>query len=142
MGGRAGGRVAGSEQRAFIEADLEGLDRRRTPWLLVNGHRPIYVDSTYKGAPDSDQVVAADLRASLEELFAAHGVDLTLHGHHHSYQRSCPVLQGKCIPPDAGGSPPSAVPLHTTATPCLLACVRSRPGVGEGEYPRACECGF
>lgn len=23
-------------------------------------------------------------------------VDLTLHGHHHSYQRTCPVIAGKC----------------------------------------------
>lgn len=26
-------------------------------------------------------------------------VDLTLHGHHHSYQRTCPVIAGKCINP-------------------------------------------
>ncbi len=95
----------GSEQRAFIVEDLKALDRNRTPWLMVNGHRPMYVDSTYTGPPDSDQVVASELRDSLEDLFAAHAVDLTLHGHHHSYQRSCFVLSGKCIDLDAGICP-------------------------------------
>eukprot|EP00884_Botryococcus_braunii_P013968 jgi/Botrbrau1/22572/Bobra.176_1s0005.1 len=100
----------GSEQRAFIVEDLKALNRSRTPWLLVNGHRPMYVDSTYAGPPDSDQVVAAELRDSLEDLFAAHTVDLTLHGHHHSYQRSCFVLSGKCI--DLGAEGVAQAPLH------------------------------
>ena len=39
-----------------------------------------------------------------------YGVDLTLTGHHHSYQRSCPVVASKCIPPRADGS--NAAPVH------------------------------
>jgi hypothetical protein len=57
----------------------------------------MYIDSTYEGPQDSDQTVAAELRESLENLLAAHSVDLTLHGHHHSYQRSCPLLSGECV---------------------------------------------
>jgi hypothetical protein len=32
----------GSEQWAWIEEDLKSVDRTITPWLLVQGHRPIY----------------------------------------------------------------------------------------------------
>lgn len=52
----------GSEQHAWVKAALERVDRRRTPWLVMGGHRPIYIDSTNDGPPDSDQVVAAKLR--------------------------------------------------------------------------------
>ena len=56
----------------FIQADLEAVDRTVTPWLIVGGHRPFYVSSTYKGPKDSDISVADDLRAALEDLFLKH----------------------------------------------------------------------
>ena len=31
----------GSEQRAWIEADLNAVNRSRTPWVVVGGHRPV-----------------------------------------------------------------------------------------------------
>lgn len=31
----------GSEQRAWIEADLRAVNRSRTPWVVVGGHRPV-----------------------------------------------------------------------------------------------------
>ena len=79
-----------------MRADLASVNRSRTPWLVVGGHRPFYIDSTSVGKPDSDQTVAEDLRTAFEDLFLQHAVDLTLHGHHHSYQRSCPVFEGSC----------------------------------------------
>ncbi|PNH06496.1 putative inactive purple acid phosphatase 9 [Tetrabaena socialis] len=33
--------TAGSKQRRWLEADLEGVDRCRTPWLVVALHRPM-----------------------------------------------------------------------------------------------------
>ena len=56
----------------FVAADLASVDRSRTPWLVVGGHRPMYVDSTYVGGPDGDLPVAADLVAAFEELFFVH----------------------------------------------------------------------
>lgn len=36
-----------SEQYAFIERDLsQGVNRTRTPFVVLTGHRPMYVDST------------------------------------------------------------------------------------------------
>ena len=65
----------GSPQHDFIRADLAALNRTRTPWLVVGGHRPPYIDSTFYGlVPDGDQVVARQLRGALEDLFYSYQV--------------------------------------------------------------------
>lgn len=101
----------GSEQHAFIERDLASVDRGMTPWVVLGGHRPIYIDSTFYGLqPDGDQHVAQQLRDSLEPLLYRYQVDATWSGHHHSYQRTCPVLRGRCMGSEADGT--AKAPLH------------------------------
>lgn len=58
----------------FIEQDLKSVDRRTTPWLIVGGHRPIYIDSTWDQWPDGDLTVANQLQQALEELFLEYKV--------------------------------------------------------------------
>ena len=105
----------GSEQYSFLEKELLSSDRKRTPWLVVVGHRPIYIDSNFSGraapkgnvAPPaateaplnaSDVAVSRDLREQLEPLFLKAGVDATFHGHHHSWQRTCATDgSGECV---------------------------------------------
>jgi len=87
----------GSPQYRFIEEDLASIDRSLTPWVIVGGHRPIYVSSTYKKWPDGDLDVSEALKIALEPLFYKYKVDLTWHGHHHSYQRTCPVFGDSCL---------------------------------------------
>jgi hypothetical protein len=70
----------------------------------------MYVDSV---GYSSDQGVAAALRASLEPLLAEYNIDLTVHGHHHSWQRTCPVLNDTCVARRADGS--AAAPVHLVA---------------------------
>ncbi len=65
-------------------------------------YRPMFVDSTYETGNASDTAVAADLQEAFEGLFNEHAVDMTWHGHHHSYQRSCPLYKGQCLPSNAG----------------------------------------
>jgi hypothetical protein len=67
----------GSAQYSFIEKDLASVDRKVTPWLIVGGHRPMYIDSTNNDQPAGDQTVAKLLRLHLEPLFAK--VQHTLH---------------------------------------------------------------
>jgi acid phosphatase type 7 len=100
----------GSPQHAWMRAALAAVDRRRTPWLVVAGHRPVYVDSTNRDEPDGDQVIADELKVAFEKLWREYAVDLTLHGHHHSYQRTCPVYKGKCKGHDKHGTPKA--PIH------------------------------
>ena len=35
----------GSAQHRWLESDLAGVDRGRTPWLVLVGHRPVYIDA-------------------------------------------------------------------------------------------------
>lgn len=53
---------------------LHNVDRRHTPWLIVAGHRPIYVASTNTNWPDGDQPVSQMLRDVFEDLFVEHAV--------------------------------------------------------------------
>ncbi len=87
----------GTPQFEFISKALARVNRTRTPWLIVGGHRPMYIDSLYEHDPDGDQDVARALRGSLEALFVKHEVDVTWHGHHHSYQRTCPLVNSTCV---------------------------------------------
>lgn len=59
----------GSEQHAFVLRDLASVNRSLTPWLVVGGHRPFYIDSTNNMEPDGDQPVAIALREAFEEAF-------------------------------------------------------------------------
>ena len=85
--------AAGSKQYDFITADLAAVDRAKTPFLLVAGHRPMYIDSTF----EADQAVAVQLRDALEPLMKQYKVDAAFWGHHHSYQRTCPVYNRTCV---------------------------------------------
>jgi hypothetical protein len=81
---------AGSAQLAALDALLARVDRTQTPWLVLAGHRPMWIDSNWSGDLQNAQL----LRASVEPLLYKHRVDLALWGHHHTYQRSCPLLEG------------------------------------------------
>lgn len=87
----------GSAQYRFINEDLKSVNRSKTPWIIVGGHRPIYIDSIFARWPDGDLEVAFALKQALEPLFYKYKVDLTWHGHHHSYQRTCPVYREQCM---------------------------------------------
>jgi len=80
----------GSAQYAFLRDTLAGVDRAATPWVVLTGHRPMYIDSTNFDVPTGDQPVAEALRQYIEPLLLDAGgspVDFALWGHHHSYQR-------------------------------------------------------
>ncbi|KXZ48140.1 hypothetical protein GPECTOR_30g236 [Gonium pectorale] len=81
-----------STQRAWLEADLEGVDRCATPWLVVALHRPMYVVYPHK----DNRVVGEHIRAALEPLLLEYDVDLTISGHVHAYVRSCSVAEFAC----------------------------------------------
>ena len=83
----------GSPQYAWFENDLNSVDRLRTPWLIINCHRPFYSSERYI----ADYNVSIHLRHSLEPLFREHGVDLVIQGHYHSYERTCRVYQERCV---------------------------------------------
>jgi len=52
------------------------VNRSVTPWIVVNGHRPIYTTSTSGGSITSVTQVADDLRDALEQVFYKYQVSL------------------------------------------------------------------
>ena len=71
------------EQWHWLKNDLANVDRKKTPWVIAMGHRPMY----------SSQVSSyqQDLRNAFEELMVKHGVDMYLAGHIHWYERILPI---------------------------------------------------
>ncbi|CAN1813794.1 Probable inactive purple acid phosphatase 27 [Linum perenne] len=80
----------GSEQLEWIKSDLASVDRSRTPWLVLAGHRPMYSSS-------NPQSTDANSATTLEPLMKQYKVDLALFGHVHNYERTCSVYQGECL---------------------------------------------
>ena len=109
----------GSPQHDYLLQQFAGVDREETPWLVLAGHRPMYVDSIGPGADDcvsptvgpcpNDQPVSRELREALEGAMVEHEVDLALWGHHHSYQRTCPVVDGECVSEEGVNAPVQVV---------------------------------
>lgn len=93
--------TVGSPQYSDLVRYLAAVDREVTPWVVFTGHRPMYISSAY---PSDEHI---PLTTHIEPLLIQYGVDLALWGHHHSYQRSCPMINGTCTaraPAPAPGS--------------------------------------
>ncbi|KAJ6151267.1 hypothetical protein N7470_007861 [Penicillium chermesinum] len=71
------------EQYQWLKKDLESIDRKKTPWVLVMSHRPMY-SSAYSS-------YMMHVRDAFEELLLKHGVDAYLSGHIHWYERIWPM---------------------------------------------------
>jgi len=94
----------GSPQHTWLEQDLYSVNRTKTPWLIVESHRPFYNGEDY---PDQT-AVSIGMRYEIENLLKDYRVDLVLAGHYHAYFRSCDGLyHSQC---DHGG------PMHITVS--------------------------
>jgi len=81
----------GSPQHAFLAQTLQNVDRAITPWVILEGHRPYYISSSW----DGDQEFADYYRTAVGDL-VERDVDIILGAHHHSYQRTCRFRGGRC----------------------------------------------
>lgn len=109
-------------QFGWLQRDLAAVDRKRTPWVVVVGHRSMYCRKTDDdecnaeafairyGVPEEAYARRVDVdayplrnvtssavprRFGLEKLFRQYGVDLYVAGHTHHYERSWPVFDAK-----------------------------------------------
>jgi hypothetical protein len=65
------------------------VDRTKTPWVVVFGHRPIYTSEI--------DAYPAQLRAPFEPIFLKYGVDIYFSGHIHWYERLWPIKNGRVV---------------------------------------------
>ncbi|KAK6133881.1 hypothetical protein DH2020_032371 [Rehmannia glutinosa] len=84
--------LPGSKQYSFLKSDLESVDRNKTPYVIVQGHRPMYTTS-YE---TRDGPFRERLLEHLEPLFVKNKVTLALWGHVHRYEHFCPLNNFTC----------------------------------------------
>jgi len=101
----------GTEQHLFLKNDLASVDREVTPWVILCFHRPMYPGITKDSPPRGYWYVGQELQQELAELFYQNKVDMLWSGHHHSYQRTCPVHKEKCEVGEETGEPMAPVQL-------------------------------
>ncbi|XP_022150334.1 probable inactive purple acid phosphatase 2 [Momordica charantia] len=97
--------LKGSKQYEFLKRDLESVDRKKTPFVIVQGHRPMYTTSNeLRDAPLREKLLQ-----HLEPLLVENKVTMALWGHVHRYERFCPLKNYTC---GSMGESFEAFPVH------------------------------
>ena len=100
--------LQGSNQYNFLKHDLESVNRNNTPFVVVQGHRPMYTTSN----ENRDAPLRQKMLEHLEPLFVKNKVTLALWGHVHRYERFCPVNNFTCGSMGLEGEDWEAFPVH------------------------------
>ena len=83
--------AAAARDGASVDASAVPPTASAPRWLLFAGHRPFFLSvSTSAG----DLAIAFEMERVLGPLWSTYGVDVTLAGHHHSYQRTWALSLG------------------------------------------------
>lgn len=85
----------GSRHYQWLENDLRSVDRNVTPWIVVFGHRQMY--DVFGLESGSSCTGEHSNLGQAEELFVRYKVDLSLYGHIHNAQKTCPMVNGACV---------------------------------------------
>jgi len=97
-------------QYAWLEQDLASVDRSKTPWVIVHGHRSIYCscDSDCDAAATlvrNGQLINGTYMYGMEYLLNKYNVDLFLNGHEHNYERNYAVFNSTLVTKGSSGAP-------------------------------------
>jgi hypothetical protein len=85
--------LPGSDQYEWIAHDLRMTDRKKTPFIVFQGHRPMYsTDDTSMELPITRKMIQ-----HLEPLLVKNKVSVALWGHVHKYERTCPLQNLTCM---------------------------------------------
>lgn len=80
-----------SNQYKWLKEDLAGVDRTKTPWLVVMMHCPWY--NSNDAHHNEDQTVA--MKKAMEPLLYQNNVNVAFMGHVHAYERTYPTYQNQ-----------------------------------------------
>ncbi|XP_057788451.1 purple acid phosphatase 2-like [Salvia miltiorrhiza] len=88
-----------SPQYKWLEQELEKVERKETPWLIVMAHAPMYNSYNYH------YMEAETMRVVYEPWFVKYKVDIVFAGHVHAYERykrisnvDYQIVKGECRP--------------------------------------------
>lgn len=86
------------KQLDWLVLDLKRADaqRKRRPWIVAFGHRPMYCSMPDEDCTRNDSLV----RSGFEDVFYHYGVDIVLQAHEHNYERLFPVYKGVVLSND------------------------------------------
>ncbi|KAK3661287.1 hypothetical protein LTR56_000410 [Elasticomyces elasticus] len=82
-----------NQQTNWLAADLAAVDRKKTPWIIVAGHRPCYISYANKSS-----AICWECKDVFEPIFLDYSVDLVLSGHIHAYERNAPMFNNTADP--------------------------------------------
>jgi len=81
-----------SAQYEWLVETLSKVDRKETPWLVVQFHCPFYTSNL------NHQGEGEPFREAIEPLLYKYRVDLVVNGHVHAYERLHPAVNQKLDP--------------------------------------------
>ncbi|PUZ67580.1 hypothetical protein GQ55_3G447400 [Panicum hallii var. hallii] len=87
----------GTVQYKFIEHCLSSVDRQKQPWLIFLAHRVLGYSSASWYEIMMGSYGEPMGREGLQDLWQKYKVDLAVFGHIHSYERTCPIYQNRCV---------------------------------------------
>jgi hypothetical protein len=82
------------KQKLWLENELSQINRTIFPWVITMAHRPMYCSNNNED--DCVNFKRDKVRLDLEELFYKYNVTIEFWAHEHSYERTCPLLNGSC----------------------------------------------
>jgi len=82
----------------WLKQDLAAVDRTKTPWIVMYGHRPIYSTSYgFANKTGYPQGSPEKLQKAIEDIMYDNKVDLYMCGHVHTYERDYPVYRSERV---------------------------------------------
>ena len=94
------------KQLNWLKKELKGIDRKKFPFVVVVGHKPLYCSKNY----DSSMIMAVCtlqaevMRNTFESILVKYKVDLGIFAHIHLYERTYPVKFSQSDPAPADPS--------------------------------------
>jgi hypothetical protein len=79
------------KQLEWMVKDLKRVNRKLTPWVAANFHRPMYCQDNDSTCGRQSTV----LKTEAERIFFDNEVNAVISGHVHAYERTYPVYQEK-----------------------------------------------
>jgi len=80
------------EQYEWMEKDLQNVDRTTQGWLITSWHTPWYCSNV------AHYDAGEDMRDSFEDLLYDNGLDVSLSGHVHAYERCSTIYKNETDP--------------------------------------------